>query len=656
MSASKKTPEKDSWDTNKRDFFFEKVSEQGKRCTWACKMQKLTQLREAGTNAPIMIDHPEDRNRKPEERRKIEASEVYCIQTIKVMNSSGYSNFKSHLQSCCGTHFNFDDFYKAKDTGNIDIRKFVTVDTVSADVHEWLLTVIRGNFAFSYVDNADVRRNSKLRPLSSKALVKYIDAAAYEVECTLAKIVPDRFAIIFDGWDAGRGTALTGVYVSWYDTKTEAVKKYLLRLAKLNQLNNFTADNHARSIASFLGRINKTWDNVVAVIGDNTSTNIAIADKMTKPFIGCLSHRLNLAVKAYRDSRALAPLLLKVHKLMKMLRRKKNIGRLETLGCHYKPEQNHEIRWSAEFKMLTSLKRIREYLRDPVWDAVPSLKEKIPSEAEYLTLLGSDFKNADGKTVVIQRGLFHEYKNFHKASMILQSDDMSLIECTAVIEYLSVHYAAQTGEYLQKTYVKEGLHRDFQQGVMKIQNKSEDTLSPAEREAVKSLLQADAVQEEEMGEEEDEDSNLCFEQVAKAARYAQVGPSRYINPDFLLPTSNICERTFSTGKKIWRPERKSMKCERFEAVMMLKCNQELWSSSSIINKIRNTPRMLAALDGAGAALVANAEAFDNDAVDLPAQFLLQDPADDDSDAELDDESDDESDDDDDEEEKNDDDN
>ena len=40
-------------------------------------------------------------------------------------------------------------------------------------------------------------------------------------------------------------------------------------------------------------------ENVACFMGDNCCTNIALGNRAEKPYIGCHSHRLNLAVKVY---------------------------------------------------------------------------------------------------------------------------------------------------------------------------------------------------------------------------------------------------------------------------------------------------------------------------------------------------------------------
>ena len=49
--------------------------------------------------------------------------------------------------------------------------------------------------------------------ISRTTLMKYLDQLGYEIEEVLAKIIPDRFALAFDGWDNGNNSNYCGVFV-----------------------------------------------------------------------------------------------------------------------------------------------------------------------------------------------------------------------------------------------------------------------------------------------------------------------------------------------------------------------------------------------------------------------------------------------------------
>ena len=73
-------------------------------------------------------------------------------------------------------------------------------------------------------------------------------------------------------------------------------ENYLLSFSTLPDKTNQNALNYIEFIKNTLRIYNKSLNNVLFLVGDNCSTNLSVANKVQKPFIGCASHRLNLAV------------------------------------------------------------------------------------------------------------------------------------------------------------------------------------------------------------------------------------------------------------------------------------------------------------------------------------------------------------------------
>ena len=75
------------------------------------------------------------------------------------------------------------------------------------------------------------------------------------------------------------------------------------------------AQHHFDFLSVVLDIFNKSWINVTALIGDNCSTNHALANKAKVGFIGCSSHRFNIAVQDILQSHA--AIIAKIHVIMK---------------------------------------------------------------------------------------------------------------------------------------------------------------------------------------------------------------------------------------------------------------------------------------------------------------------------------------------------
>jgi hypothetical protein len=154
--------------------------------------------------------------------------------------------------------------------------------------------VVLENLPFSFVDKAVNRRNSRLNPISSKGLKDAISVVTKKVEEHISRILPNKFALVFDGWSSG-DTHFVAVLVSFIEK--EVKKLYLLAISPMQDETSQSAAEHKAFLLSTLATYGKSLSNVCAFIGDNCSTNQALATSCSVPLIGCFSHVLNLAVK-----------------------------------------------------------------------------------------------------------------------------------------------------------------------------------------------------------------------------------------------------------------------------------------------------------------------------------------------------------------------
>jgi hypothetical protein len=219
-----------------------------------------------------------------------------------------------------------------KSTSDGPLVQFVTCDSESKNIYGWIDLIIAEKFPFSHVSKEKVRRYSNLAHISRTTLMKYLDQLAFDCEGVLIGKVPDRFAIIFDGWDDGNSTNYLGIFVTYYDEKLEKVMTYLLRLSPLLRAGDYGAGSHIETTTMWLNNMEKSWDNVIAIMGDNCSCNISIGHKAATPFIGCYSHRLQLAVDIYLEE--YKDLLKTIKNLAIALCTKKRVGQLRKGATH----------------------------------------------------------------------------------------------------------------------------------------------------------------------------------------------------------------------------------------------------------------------------------------------------------------------------------
>jgi hypothetical protein len=69
--------------------------------------------------------------------------------------------------------------------------------------------------------------------------MKYLDQFGYEVEGVFAIIIPDRFAVAFDGWDNVNNSNYCGVFAMWHEEIAKKDQVYFLRLAPLLRLDDY---------------------------------------------------------------------------------------------------------------------------------------------------------------------------------------------------------------------------------------------------------------------------------------------------------------------------------------------------------------------------------------------------------------------------------
>ena len=133
-------------------------------------------------------------------------------RSFSIVCANGYSNLKTHLLTCIP---NYQAIYDDRDDVVADMRNFVNVDKKTNNIFKWCELVVSENLCFSYVEKKLVRENSCREPISRCTLMKYLDSLGFEVQLVLANLLPEKFGLIFDGWDDGSSTNYFVVFVIW---------------------------------------------------------------------------------------------------------------------------------------------------------------------------------------------------------------------------------------------------------------------------------------------------------------------------------------------------------------------------------------------------------------------------------------------------------
>lgn len=182
----------------------------------------------------------------------------------------------------------------------------LTVPPKYVNIYKWLEWIIMSGLPLSFVESEFARKYSNLNGISRNTLTKYMTAVKENVFTKIISILPDIFALIFDGWSDGIGGHYVGVFASFNEGKV--VKKVLLALKPLIDDTVFTAREYELFILDILCKYQKSINNVICIIGDNCNTNTSTAKLLNRPLVGCASHRLSVFVKndVYKDNESKA--------------------------------------------------------------------------------------------------------------------------------------------------------------------------------------------------------------------------------------------------------------------------------------------------------------------------------------------------------------
>jgi len=134
-----------------------------------------------------------------------------------------------------------------------------------------------------------------------------------------------KYCIVHDGWDDGDGTHYLGQFLAIEGGGGEE-ELILISMAPLANEASFDEVSHVASFRVQLTSYGLDINDCICMVGDNCNTNKAVATGLGLKFVGCASHRFNLAVEKLFIVNA--PLLEKLGNLMTKLRTLKVAGEM----------------------------------------------------------------------------------------------------------------------------------------------------------------------------------------------------------------------------------------------------------------------------------------------------------------------------------------
>jgi len=491
-----------------RDEFF--VPCEGIEGLWECKCG--TKRKQSGTSytnlvAHVKTEHPDDYKRMADEPS---------------------SNQISSADSITGPSF----FFKKK------VRQ----------IHCWLDIIINELQPFSIVENAAFIRNVQYPPISRPSVSKYLVALTAHVESKIRSQLPDRIALVFDGWSSN-DTHFVAVYATYSSESELGYNSVLLAFSPFEDESSQDAIHHLDFTKWVLSNYGKSFANVIALIGDNCATNRRFATLAKTNFVGCASHRFNLAVKDMIEESN--DIVQKIHDLMKKLRTPIAAAKLRKL-TYLKAKTLNATRWSSCSEMFKRYQELKEFIG----------KVEI-EDIDDLILTTRENRKVDE--------LCAKFQELESVTKYLQSNRCTISDCRLLFNGI-IDMFPSTKERLSAS--ADIVHdKDFERALSKIQEGKVNSLTRAERTAAKGLkLGNDDVIEVPQSPT----SFSLAAHILKKARPISTN-SEYIDTRFIVPTSNMCERLFSKAGYALNDRRKRLSPMNFEWQIFLHANSNLWS-------------------------------------------------------------------------------
>lgn len=465
----------------------------------------------------------------------------------------GYTNLAAHVKS---GHPNWQAIMShSEPTG---LESWLSVTPKAINIFGWLDWIIMDNLPFSFVENPLTRKYTNLKPICTNTFMKYMEDLCKEVERVVAKKLPDRFGLALDGW--GHGSSHFVALVACCPGN----EKFLLAFSVFEDETDFSSSNHGKFIESVLDLFGKSVANVLFLCGDNVAVNKRLArEDLRVPFIGCASHRLNLAVNQYLQE--FEPQLDQINTLMKKLNNYTKAGALRKL-IDKSPVTRNKTRWTSTFHML---ERYTELYDAHALDA-------FAGDAEIGPLL---FKPSDHLKL---KDLFGNLKKINGVVIYIQKEDITLSEVNNIFSKLVASYPIMADKIGKKNTI--AADPEFESAIVKIMNGKEIDLDPSEKKSVRRLkleLQDDIDNIMREVQAQECENEFLSEVITKKPRVTPTNSSQYLDLSFIPPTTDMVERLFSAAGLVMTDLRGSMEPYTLEQVMFLKYNRKLWNLETV---------------------------------------------------------------------------
>ena len=140
-------------------------------------------------------------------------SKIYvCVcGVLRWKTETSYANLLSHLRS---DHPKFERVINgSRDPTQSEINDFIRPKK-ALQYFGWYDLIINALLPFNTVEKEPVRRNVNHKPISVETFMEYLPTLTRRVEKQIEAILPQKFALVLDGWSNG-ATYYVGVFASF---------------------------------------------------------------------------------------------------------------------------------------------------------------------------------------------------------------------------------------------------------------------------------------------------------------------------------------------------------------------------------------------------------------------------------------------------------
>jgi hypothetical protein len=172
--------------------------------------------------------------------------------------------------------------------------------------------------------------------------------------------------------------------------------------------------------------------------------------------------------------------------------------------------------------------------------------------------------------------LLEELTELDSVTLELQRDDISLAEVRGLFDGVSEKYPLCSEKLDVNSDIV--LDKHFENGVVKIQQGKIDFLTSAEKRHTEHLKISKS---KDTFENVGSPTNSFAKRVLKKQKLISQGSLPYMNLEFLVPTSNICERLFSKAGFGFHDRRMAILPMNAEIQIFLHLNMDLWNIDTV---------------------------------------------------------------------------